>query len=489
MEKKLQDNERGRLIILQYFFLMKPKRAAIEERQGALFGVELERLIDRSHAPAAIAEKMPWERFDEQFGGFYHATIGRSGVPTRMMVGLHYLKYTFDLSDEEVVERWVENPYWQYFCGEKYFQHEPPIHPTSMTKWRKKIGSGGAEELLRGTITTALEMKVVGEKEFEKLNVDTTVQEKAVTYPTDSKLYHKMRANLVSLAKAHGVPLRQSYVRKGREALLFANRYFFARQTKRARKQVRKLKTYLGRVKRDIERNIAGNEELSRVFAAALALADRVLEQKQSDSNKLYSIHAPEVECIAKGKAHKKYEFGNKVGVVSTSRKGVVLAMTAFHGNPYDGHTLRQSLADAERISEHALNGDVFVDRGYRGHNYNGEASVHIAGKTLPSRTLKRWMKRRAAIEAKIAHLKLNSRLDRNYLLGKEGDRFNAIMCGCGVNLRLIIGAVYPALYFSLFLNLQNALSVLYRRRTPLGATLFLRPRSVPYPLMRFAFS
>jgi IS5 family transposase len=393
--------------------------------------------------------------FDEKFGNLYHPSQGRPGNPTRLMVGLHYLKYTYDLSDEEVVERWMENAYWQYFCGEKYFEYKAPIDPTSMTRWRKKIGVEGAEELLKETIQTALRMKAVRVREFESVNVDTTVQEKAITHPTDSKLYNRMREKLVKLAQRRGVRLRQSYVRKGPEALLKANRYYYARQHKRARRQVRKLKSYLRWVTNDIRRKIAGNKELEAEFAELLLLSDKLLSQQRSDKDKLYSIHAPEVECIAKGKARKKYEFGNKVSVVSTSRKGLVIGTKSFHGNPYDGHTLAPAIEQAERLSGRVLDGDVLVDLGYRGHDYQGPATIHISRTRKLTRRLKRLMKRRNAIEAKIGHMKNNSRLDRNFLLGRDGDCINALLCSCGVNLQLLIGVICLHLFYCCFSMLE----------------------------------
>jgi IS5 family transposase len=430
---------------------MRPRRSSKEEPQEDLFRVSLDKLIDPRQPLVQLAKRINWQVFDERFGSLYHPTNGRPGNPTRLMAGLHYLKYTYDLSDEEVVERWMENPYWQYFCGEKYFEYKAPIDPTSMTRWRKKVGVEGAEELLKETIQTALRMKAVRTREFESVNVDTTVQEKAITYPTDSKLYNRMRAKLVALAKHRGVKLRQSYLRKGPLVLLKANRYFHARQYKRARRQVRKLKSYLRWVSSDIRRKIAGNEELEAEFAELLSLTDKLLSQQRSDKNKLYSIHAPEVECIAKGKAHKKYEFGNKVSVVSTSRKGLIIGAKAFHGNPYDGHTLAAAMEQAEHLSGRVLNGAVIVDLGYRRHDYQGPATIHIARTKKFSGRLRALVRRRNAIEAKIGHMKNNSRLDRNFLLGRDGDCINAILCGCGVNLRLLIGALYLLLYFLLF--------------------------------------
>lgn len=436
---------------------MKPRRPSQEEPQRELFGVELERIIDPSQPLVLLSKRINWESFDAKFGIHYDSKKGRPGVSTRMMVGLHYLKSTYNLSDEAVVERWSENPYWQYFCGEKYFRYKSPIDPSSMTRWRKKVGTEGAEELLKVTVNVAEDLGVVKEREFEAVNADTTVQEKAIAYPTDSKLYYRMRAKLVSAAKTHNIKLRQSYVRKARAALVMANRYFHARQYKRARREVRRLKTMLRRVNNDIRRKIAGQSVLEAHFGELLAAAERLLAQQPTDKRKLYSLHAPEVECIAKGKAHKKYEFGCKVSVVSTSKKGLIIGMRALHGNPYDGHTLQESIEQAERIAGRQLDGNVFVDRGYRGHNYQGTATVHIAGKKKLSRKLRLLMRRRSRIEADIGHMKNESRLGRNFLLGKQGDAFNALLCGCAANLWLIIAEITLRFFLALVWNLKLA--------------------------------
>lgn len=447
---------------------MKPRRPGNEEPQSDLFRIELERIVDKQQPLVTLAGRIDWGTFDEKFGRHYDEKKGRPGNPTRLMVGLHYLKYTYNLSDEVVVERWSENPYWQYFCGEKYFEYKSPIDPTSMTRWRKKVGVDGAEEMLSATIKAALEMKVVKRSEFKTLNADTTVQEKAVTYPTDSKLYYRARAKLVTEAKRRGVKLRQSYVRKAREALIMANRYFHARQHKRAHRQVRTLKTYLRRVTNDIRRKIAGNSALEEAFRELLVLSDRVLAQQRTDKNKLYSLHAPEVECISKGKAHKKYEFGNKVSIVSTSKRGLILGMLAHHGNPYDGHTMQASMDQAERICGQELDGDVFLDKGYRGHDYNGPATINVSGKKKLSRQLRRLMRRRSRIEADIGHMKTDSRFGRNFLLGKDGDAFNALLCGCAANLWLVIAEIYQRFFLSLFLTAKITFQAFLHSPSPL---------------------
>jgi IS5 family transposase len=442
---------------------MRPVSSPSDEPQGDLFRVELSSLVNDGHPLVRLAGRMAWTSLDERLSPHCHPHEGAPAKPTRLMAGLQYLKYTYDLSDEDVMARWVENPYWQFFGGVKYFEHALPIDPSSMTRWRKRVGEEGIEALLRETIETGMKTGAVTPRSFTKLNVDTTVQEKAIAFPTDARLYQKMRVRLVNLAQRHGVVLRQSYVRVGKRALVQVGRYAHAKQMKRKRKAQRKLKTYLGRVVRDIERKINNNPALSALFDADLCKARRLLTQQRNSKNKLYSIDAPEVECISKGKAHKRYEFGVKVGVVSTSKEGFILGCQAFHGNPYDGHTLNQSLAQA--LSGRAIEGDVFVDKGYRKHNYSGTANVHIAGRSTKrmTRPFRRWYKRRSAIEPLIGHMKNDGRLDRNYLQGQLGDQLNAMLIACGQNMRLLLNR------FSLFSDLYASILLVLQRLHPLA--------------------
>lgn len=417
--------------------LKKPSRL-----QGELFKTHLSKIVNPGHPLCRLAEVIEWSIFDEAFGKLYCPDQGRPAKSTRLMVGLQYLKYTFNLSDEEIVARWVENPYWQYFCGGEYFKHKPPIDPSLMTKWRNRVKSEGLEKLLESTIQAGLDTKVLKKQSLAKLNVDTTVQEKAVSYPTDAKLYHKLREQLVKLAAESGIELRQSYTRKSKRALVMQGRYAHARQMKRAKKEIRSLKTYLGRVKRDVARKISGNDELTALFANLLEKAERLLAQTRNSKNKLYSLHAPEVECIAKGKVHKKYEFGCKVSVVSPAKENFIVGIKAVHGNPYDGHTLADAIEQSERLANFEAK-EIYVDRGYRGHNYEGQAQVHLARsntkRVKPS--LRKWLKRRSAIEPLIGHVKNHGRMGRNYLLGAEGDRINALLCACGFNIRKLLAA------------------------------------------------
>ena len=429
---------------------MRPKDSSFKESHEELFRSSLEQILDRRHPLYVMANKIDWARFDKSFGSLFAQKQGRPALPTRLVVGLHYLKHAYNESDESVVARLLENPYWQYFCGFKHFQHELPIDPSSMTRWRKRLGPDKIEELLTATIDTAKEEKLLTGKHVERVNVDTTVQEKAIAFPTDARLYHKARRVLVRLARKMHIDLRQNYERTGKKVFLKQGRYASAGQYNRSRKETKKLKTMLGRVIRDIERKCSNPEGR---FVRVLNLAKAIFNQKRNDKNKVYSVHAPEVECIAKGKVHKKYEFGCKVSMVSSSRDNWILGIDALHGNPFDGHTLKNALQQVKQITGwqplHA-----YCDKGYRGVAREiPDTEVHLSGKKKKSMkaSLWKWFARRSAIEPIFGHLKSDHRLERNHLKGKDGDRMNAILSGCGFNLRKLLRAFFLPFFQRLF--------------------------------------
>jgi IS5 family transposase len=417
------------------------------QSQEELFRSRLDQMLNLKHPLFRLANAIDWEYFEREFGKFYVEKVGRPGKPIRILVGLHYLKNAYDESDESCVERFLENPYWQYFCGFEHFQHEFPLNPTTLVKWRQRIGETGIEKLFSQTLVTAQKLGLLRESHLNKVNIDTTVQEKAIAYPTDARLYNKMRVKLVRIARKQGIELRQSYDRIGKKALVMQGRYAHARQMKRARKETKKLKVYLGRITREIRRK--AGENASPELEEILRRSERLLEQQQHDTNKLYSCHAPEVECIAKGKTHKKYEFGCKVSVATTSRDNWIVGIQAHHGNPYDGHTLNSTLELVNRMIGIPVK-EAYCDKGYRGHDHVGDTTVHIAGtKSRLPRSLRKWLRRRCAIEPIIGHLKSDNRMDRNYLKGALGDTINALLCGCGANIRKLIAAFFLSFEFS----------------------------------------
>jgi IS5 family transposase len=399
--------------------------------------VKLEDILDKNNALYQLANRLNWEYLIKELGPYYADGPGRPEIPIRIIVGLHYLKYLENESDESVVEKFCENPYWQYFCGLETFQHKLPCHPTTLVKWRKRIGEKGLEKLLSHTIDTAKCEGLLPEKLLKKVNVDTTVQEKAITFPTDTKLCHRMRVKLVVAAKKRNINLRQTYVRVGKKASIMHGRYAHARQMKRAKKEFKKVKSYLGRVTRDIikQTDLSKDPEL----AYLIFQAEQLLKQEKNTPKKLYSLHAPEVECIAKGKAHQRYEFGCKVSVVTTCQEPWVISIMAHHNNPYDGATLKECLNKAEHNSGVKIEA-AFADKSYRGAIHHPEdVKVFISGQKNLPRSLNKLLKGRSGIEPIIGHLKNDHRLGRNHLLGKTGDKINAILSGCAFNLNKIL--------------------------------------------------
>jgi len=418
------------------------KNQSKTDPQTDLFSTPLEKICSEKHPLCVLSRSIDWNFFDEKFGSLFHEKLGRPSSRTRLIVGLHFLKAMYNESDESVVYKWVENPYWQCFCGEVNFQHQLPIDPTTLNKWRKKIASEGFEELFKSVIEAGIKTGVITKRDFEKVIVDTTVQEKAISFPTDAKLYHKMREKLVAAAREVKVELRRTYKKASKTSLIMQGRYRHARQMRRADREVRALRVMMGRVKRDLDRktkNLNRSEKLQEL----LDLAERLYKQKRNDSNKIYSLHCPEVECIAKGKAHRKYEFGCKVGFATSSRGNFVLGAKAFHGNPFDGHTLQKSLDQLKlMLPSNANVEEIYVDRGYKGHGVT-EFKVHMDQKKKKneSRSFRKWLKRRAAIEPVIGHMKNDGGPKRNHLLGVQGDQINALLMGMGFNLRKILGS------------------------------------------------
>jgi IS5 family transposase len=419
---------------------MRPKEPDGNE-ELELFRSRLETIVDPRHPLVRLAKLIDWRRFDEAFGALYTDGVGRPGLSTRLMIGLHLLKHMDGLSDEAVCARYLDSPYVQLFCGESYFQHRLPLERSSMTRWRKRIGPERMEELLAESLEAAQRGGAVDERHLKRVTIDTTVQPKAVTHPTDSKLFHRGLEILGRLARRHGVRLRQSYVRVARRARMEAARLMHVGRRRQAERQVRRLRTWLGRVARDVTRKIAGNAAVEAAFAVPLERIQRLLRQRREDKHKLYSLHAPEVECIGKGKPHARYEFGVKVSVATTNARApggqFVVGMRALPGNPFDGHTLAAQMAQTERLTGVAIE-RAYVDRGYREHDADRQR-VFISRQTRGlTPTIRRELRRRNGIEPVIGHAKADGLLGRNFLLGTAGDAINAVLAGAGHNLRLL---------------------------------------------------
>jgi transposase, IS5 family len=426
---------------------MRPKERR-DSGQGDLLRSRLDAIIDMDHALVKLARTIDWSFLEERFGAVYEDKPGRPPLPTRLMAGLAILKHTYDLSDEVLCERWVENPYYQFFCGEEFFQHRLVFDRSSLTRWRQRMGEEKLQALLQESLSVATKTEAIKPSDLNRVIVDTTVQPKNVMFPTDARLLNRAREILVRLAKRQGLALRQSYARVGKFALIKHQRYAHAKQFKRANRALRTLRTYLGRVIRDITRKIEGRTDLpgAIVLGRMLALARRVLDQKQHQRGaKVYSLHAPEVECIGKGKAHRPYEFGVKVSVATTLSHACggqfVTHVKALPGNPYDGHTLQTVIPEMEALIGNIIE-RLVLDKGYRGHNAPPDYKfrVFISGqKRRVTPKIKRQMRRRSAIEPVIGHLKSEHRMGRNYLWHRQGDATNAVLAAAGYNFRRLI--------------------------------------------------
>lgn len=422
---------------------MMTKVDASKPVQANLFKVMLRDIVFDRHELVLLKKAINWERFEKALEPAYCEDNGRPSIPVRMMAGLTFLKYMFGLSDQEVLDGWVENPYWQDFCGGEFFEHEPPTDQTVMSRWRKRSGEAGVTDMIMETLASAVRNKVAKAKDFERVNVDTTVQEKNVRFPTDARTLDRARERIVAVGTKLGIGFRRNYVRKGKTMLRKHSGYVKAKQFNRAENVVRAMKQYLTNVVADAENCQIVPTSLAQVAQLAklvelVKLSKKLIAQDKNTpgKDKIYSVHEPQTECIAKGKVHKRYEFGVKAGFVTASRTNWVLGAMALPGNPYDGNTLAQMLEQAERLSgvkpQHA-----YCDLGYRGHDYKGECDVQVVNRfrKRKPRAILRWWKRRSAIEPVIGHVKSDHYMERNMLAGAAGDRLNAMFAAVGFNL------------------------------------------------------
>ena len=436
---------------------MRPKK---QEMTGSsdLFRARLDQIINMKHELVQLAAKIDWEFIDGEIAPLY-SDKGRPGIETRFVIGLLLLKHIYGLSDEGVCERWVYDPYFQQFTGEEFFQHEFPHERSDLSHWRKRLGEK-LELLLAESLRVAHASGALRTQDLARVTVDTTVQPKNITFPTDAKLLHAAIKGLNRLAKKRGIRLRQSYLRIAKRAAMMAGRYAHAKQFNRFHRQIRRLRIRLGRIIRDIRRKVAGDEQLEVAFASALSRAEQIRSQQQRQRGwKLYSFHAPEVECIGKGKANAPYEFGVKASLVTTNGRApggqFVLHAKALPGNPYDGHTLRGIIEETQTLTGREIE-RAYVDKGYRGHDTENPHRVFISGqKRGVFGRIKRELRRRCAIEAAIGHMKAEGHLGRCYLKGRAGDAANAILSAVGYNLRLVLAWLRMILRFILLAVIQ----------------------------------
>jgi len=419
-----------------------------------IFKTPLKQFINHNHELCILSNKIKWEAITEEFQGYYK-DFGRPSVPIRKMAGLVLLKYLYNLSDENVVERWVENPYWQYFTGEVFFQLEKPFDPSDFVHFRKRIGEKGAELLLK------LSIDLFGKEAKEKeVLIDTTVQEKNITFPTDTKLHKKIIDKCNTIAQNELIPLRQSYKRVIKQLMIDQRFRNHPKRKKKAKIAARKIKTIAGRLVRDLERKM--DEGQKAYYGRKIEIFNQILQQEKDTKNKVYSIHEPEVKCIAKGKEAKPYEFGNKSSIVKTRNGGIIVGAMAFTENLYDGDTLEPQLEQVERVACYSPEVAI-VDRGYRGKRYVNDTMI-FTPKLLPQ-SASRYQKQktrerfrsRAGIEPVISHIKHDHRMMRNYLSGLMGDKVNTIMAATAFNLKKMLNKIKKELE-NIFFNFAQEL-------------------------------
>ena len=416
---------------------MKPHTRTAQTAE--MFRPRLDEQLNMKHPLIRLAGLMDWELIEHHFAGHFTSGRGRPALPPRLVAGLLYLQHANDASDEMVVNTWLENPYWQFFTGETYLQTELPIDPSSLTRWRQRIGEEGVELLLAVTIEAARAAGLIKRASLDKVIVDTTVMPKAIAHPTDSRLLERSRQHMVKFAQDHGLSLRQNYNREAPRLATQVGRYAHAKQYKRMRAAIKTLRTRVGRVQRDVQRQLAKlTEQVQAKGQDLLQRVGRILKQKTKDKNKLYALHAPEVECISKGKARNPYEFGVKVTLATTLKEGLVVGMRSMPGNPYDGHTLDETIEQVSILANQRPR-TVMVDKGYKGAEVDGVQILRSGQRRGVTRTMKAMIKRRSAIEPTIGHMKSDGRLARNPLKGMLGDALHAVLCGAGHNIRLLL--------------------------------------------------
>ena len=423
-----------------------------------IYQVPIVQFINKDHELYQLSERINWEEIERYLSEYYCIDNGRPSVPIRKIVGVILLKMMFNESDESVVDRWKENPYWQYFCGEVNFQHHWPFDPTELIKFRNRLGEKGMERILKISIDL-FSKKEIQEK---RVLVDTTVQEKNITYPTDPKLQKKIIEKCRKIAKDEGIILRQSYTRTLKQLMIDQRFRSHPKRRKKANAAARKIKVIAGRIVRDVERKL--NEEQLLRYYHELLLFKQVLNQKQKDQNKIYSLHEPDVRCIAKGKEAKKYEFGNKVSIVKTMKSGIIVGALSFSTNPYDADTLDPQLRQVEKLTGQ-LPKTAIADRGYRGKKRVLETDIVIPGK-LPAyatnyqkQKTRTYFRARAGIEPVIGHVKHDHRMIRNYLSGTQGDAINTLLAATGFNMMKMLRRIKAeSINFCLYLlaTLEN---------------------------------
>ena len=427
------------------------------KKQPELFRPMLVDFIDDKHELVLLSEKIDWDYFEKEFSPLYSKT-GNPSHPIRFMVGCLLLKHLYNLGDETLASAWIMNPYMQYFCGRVFFEHQFPCDPSNFVHFRKRIGEKGIEKIF----SYSVRMHDAKTSTSNFVLSDTTVQENNTTFPTDAKLCKKVIDYCNKIAENEGIKQRQRYTKVSKQ--LVRNTYHgkHPKRAKLARKSQRQLKTIAMRLIRELERNFTAEQQ--EFYRESMELYTKAVTQKRNDTDKVYSLHKPFTRCIAKGKAHKQYEFGNKVGLVTTSNKGkkIILGIKAFLQTPYDGHTIEPLLEQMETGGQQ-LPKELVYDRGGKGKSEIKGVKISIPGvprKTdtaYQKHTKRKKFRTRAAIEPIIGHLKTDFRLAQNYFLGETGPQINALLSATAWNMKKMMEILKEKIFFY-FLNLIRLL-------------------------------
>lgn len=424
----------------------------VKQQQRSLF-LSLSDMLNQKHPLFILSNVINWKQFEDAFTPLYCEDNGRPGKPIRLMVGLLILKHLRNVSDESVVEQWSENNYYQYLCGESMFVPNVPCEASELVHFRNRIGEAGIELILKESI------RINGKDSNDSnVSVDTTVQEKNITFPTDAKLHRKIIDKCKKIAEKEELSIRQTYTQTLKKLSIDQRFRNHPKNKSKARKADKKVKTIAGRLVRELERNLPPNS----IHQNEITLYKQILNQKRSDKNKIYSIHEPDVQCISKGKEHKKYEFGNKVSIVYTQSTGVIVGAMGFR-NPYDGHTLQQVLDQSENLLGQASIKTATTDRGYRGVAKINDIVIQTPKKfnsknqtKYQQNKLKKHFHRRAAIEPIIGHLKTDHRLNRNFYKGIVGDNINIMLAAAAFNIKRMMNKWKSSLlsiFYSVFIE------------------------------------
>lgn len=412
------------------------------KNQLNFLGDTLDELLNPKHELYLLSNEIDWLYFEKEFLPLY-SKKGRPAHPVRLMVSLLILKSMYNLSDEKLVEEhWEMNIYFQYFSGKLHQHWGQPCSASDLVYFRRRIGKQGVEKIFKHSINKHGE-----DSQASDVSIDSTVQEKNITYPTDSKLQKKIIDKCVKIAKEEGLVLRRSYKRTSKQLVRDTYNGTHVKRRKKANAAKRKLKTIAGRLVRELERKLPSDS----VKRMDLEVFKKVLSQTQKSKNKIYSLHELEVYCIAKGKAHKKYEYGCKASVVLTQKTGIIVGAMTFQTNIYDAHTLEDVLNQTKKLTgKSPVN--AWVDRGYKGKQIVGETTINMPKPPLKrdseyqKRKKRKHFRKRAAIEPIIGHLKQDHRAVRNFLKGQSGDSINFMMAAAGFNFRKLMNKLKKAI-------------------------------------------